>query len=74
MESGQIMSNISIVEKDYEEAYQSHGELDERMFINGEVSLMGSVSCGSPDISASKVLTLPEIFFLQHSWMIPELL
>ncbi|KAH9571413.1 hypothetical protein CY35_02G093600 [Sphagnum magellanicum] len=54
MESGQIMSNISIVEKDYEEAYQSHGELDERMFINGEVSLMGSVSCGSPDISASK--------------------
>ncbi|CAK9855657.1 unnamed protein product [Sphagnum jensenii] len=54
MESGQIMSNISIVEKDYEEAYQSLGELDERMFINGEVSLMGSVSCGSPDISASK--------------------
>jgi retinoblastoma-like protein 1 len=61
MESGQIMSNISIVEKDYEEAYQSLGELDERMFINGEVSLKGSVSCGSPDISASKVLTLPEI-------------
>ncbi|CAM6073864.1 unnamed protein product [Sphagnum tenellum] len=54
MENGCITSNLYILEKDYEEAYQSHGELDERIFINGEVSLMGCVSCDSPDISAYK--------------------
>ncbi|KAH9555125.1 hypothetical protein CY35_08G098100 [Sphagnum magellanicum] len=54
MENGCITSNLYILEKDYEEAYQSRGELDERIFINGEVSLMGGVSCDSPDISAYK--------------------
>jgi hypothetical protein len=63
MENGCITSNLYILEKDYEEAYQSHGELDERIFISGEVSLMGCVSCDSPDISAYKVQTLPQFSF-----------
>jgi hypothetical protein len=63
MENGCITSNLYILEKDYEEAYQSRGELDERIFINGEVSLMGGVSCDSPDISAYKVQTLPQFSF-----------
>jgi hypothetical protein len=57
------MSNISIVEEDSEDAYQSCGELDEWMFINGEVSLMGSISCDSTDISGFKVQTLSQFFF-----------
>jgi hypothetical protein len=63
MENGCITSNLYILQKDYEEAYQSRGELDERIFINGEVSLMGCVSCDSPDISAYKVQTLPQFSF-----------
>jgi hypothetical protein len=63
MEGGCIISNISIVEEDSEDAYQSRGELDEWMFINGEVSLMGSASSDSPDISGFKVQTLSQSFF-----------
>ncbi|KAH9562522.1 hypothetical protein CY35_05G076200 [Sphagnum magellanicum] len=58
MEGGCIMSNISIVEEDSEDAYQRRGELDEWMFINGEVSLMGSISCDSPDMASFLCLQL----------------
>ncbi len=58
MEGGCIMSNISIVEEDSEDAYQRRGELDEWMFINGEVSLMVSISCDSPDMASFLCLQL----------------
>lgn len=47
MEVEQISSNLVILEEDYDGWYRSRGELDERMFINGEDSLIGAVSSSS---------------------------
>lgn len=57
MKDEQISSNLLIFEKDYNEWYCTRGELDERMFINGEDSLIGAVSSGStPSVSGVKVI------------------
>ena len=56
MKDDQISSNLLILENDYSEWYCTRGELDERMFINGEDSLIGAVSSGStPSVSGVKV-------------------
>ncbi|KAG0563583.1 hypothetical protein KC19_8G043100 [Ceratodon purpureus] len=55
MKDDKISSNLLILENDYSEWHCSRGELDERMFINGEDSLIGAVSSGStPSVSGVK--------------------
>lgn len=54
MDNRSIASNLRVLEKDYEDAYQSRGGLDERMFINGDDSLLGMSSCESPRFTGSK--------------------
>ncbi|KAG8657616.1 hypothetical protein MANES_03G097800v8 [Manihot esculenta] len=52
IEESSVQSNLAILEKDYEDAIHSNGELDERVFINEEDSLLGS---GSPSGGAINV-------------------
>ncbi|CAM6127960.1 unnamed protein product [Calypogeia fissa] len=54
MDERSIISNLRMVEKVYEEAYHSRGELDERMFINGDENLIGATSSGTLTCSGSK--------------------
>lgn len=59
MEDDSIEANFGVLEKDYDEAYRTRGDLDERMFINGEDSLIGAISCGgTPSVSGTKVVSL----------------
>ncbi|XP_009618088.1 retinoblastoma-related protein 1 isoform X3 [Nicotiana tomentosiformis] len=44
MEESCLPSSVSILEKDYSDAIQNKGELDERIFVNEEDSLLGSGS------------------------------
>ena len=57
MEESSLSSNINILEKDYDAAVRNKGELDERVFINGEDSLLGSgsLSGGAMSINGAKV-------------------
>ena len=50
-------SNLEILERDYNDAIQKKGELDERVFINEEDSLLrsGSLSGGSVNMTGVKV-------------------
>lgn len=50
-------SNLDILEKDYDYAIWNKGELDERLFINEEDSLLGtgSLSGGSMSMTGVKV-------------------
>ena len=50
-------SNLEILEKDYNNAIQNNVELDERVFINEEDSLLrsGSMSGGSVNTTGVKV-------------------
>ncbi|XP_073392404.1 retinoblastoma-related protein-like isoform X2 [Physcomitrium patens] len=54
MDNKSLASNLRVLEKDYEDAYQSRGGLDERMFINGEYGLLGTLSNESPRYTGSK--------------------
>lgn len=56
MDNKSLASNLRVLEKDYEDAYQSRGGLDERMFINGEYGLLGTLSNESPRYTGSKVI------------------
>lgn len=58
MDKKSLAANLRMLEKDYEDSYQSRGGLDERMFINGEDGLLGTLSNESPRFSGSKVLFL----------------
>lgn len=57
LEDSSLPSSLGILEKDYEDAIRSKGELDERMFINDEESILGSgsLSGGSVNLSGVKV-------------------
>lgn len=44
LEESSLSSDLSILEKDYNDAMLLEGELDERLFINDEESLLGSSS------------------------------
>lgn len=44
LEESSLSSSISMLEKDYSDAIQNKGELDERIFVNDEDSLLGSGS------------------------------
>ncbi|KAL2610328.1 hypothetical protein R1flu_028901 [Riccia fluitans] len=52
MDERSISANLRILERDYDEAYQSRGELDERMFINGDENYMGALTAGTPSTSS----------------------
>ncbi|KAL0007244.1 hypothetical protein SO802_008746 [Lithocarpus litseifolius] len=56
LEDSSLSSSLGILEKDYEGAIRSKGELDERVFINDEDSILGSgsLSGGSVNISGVK--------------------
>ncbi|CAM6129031.1 unnamed protein product [Calypogeia fissa] len=55
MDERSITPNLRIVEKDYEEAYHSRGEVDERVFINGDENVIGPLSSdGTPTSSGVK--------------------
>jgi hypothetical protein len=57
MEESSLQSSLNILEKDYDDAIRNKAELDERVFINEEDSLLGSgsVSAGSLNITGAKV-------------------
>ena len=57
LEDSSSSSSLGILEKDYDGAIRSKGELDERVFINDEDSILGSgsLSGGFVNISGLKV-------------------
>lgn len=57
MEESSLQSSLNILEKDYDDAIRNKAELDERVFINEEDSLLGSgsLSGGSLNNTGTKV-------------------
>ncbi|KAF7836195.1 Retinoblastoma-related protein 1 [Senna tora] len=55
MEESSLSSCINILEKDYNYAIRNKGELDERLFLNEEDSLLASGSLSGGSMSASGV-------------------
>lgn len=57
MEEPSFSSSMNILEKDYNDSIRSKSELDERVFINEEDSLLGSASSsgGSMTLNGVKV-------------------
>lgn len=60
LEENSLQSSLHILEKDYEDAIHVRGELDERMFINENDSILGSgsLSGGAINMSSRKVCCL----------------
>ncbi|KAK8552689.1 hypothetical protein V6N12_041270 [Hibiscus sabdariffa] len=56
LEEQSLSSNLSILDKDYDDAIRNRGDLDERLFINEEDSLLGfgSFSGGDENIISIK--------------------
>ncbi|KAF9606989.1 hypothetical protein IFM89_030408 [Coptis chinensis] len=56
MEESSLPSSLIILEKDYGDAIQNKGDLDERVFVNDEDSLLGSgsLSGGAMNLSGAK--------------------
>ncbi|CAM6084448.1 unnamed protein product [Calypogeia fissa] len=55
MDERSTTPNLRIVEKKYEQAYHSRGEVDERVFINGDEIVIGPLSSdGTPTSSGVK--------------------
>lgn len=57
MEESSLSSCIQMLEKDYNDAIQKKVELDERIFVNEEDSLLGtgSLSGGAMNMNGAKV-------------------
>lgn len=57
MEETSLSVSLDILENDYADATRNKGELDERVFVNEEDSLLasGSLSGGAMNLSGSKV-------------------
>lgn len=57
MDESSLPSSMAILEKDYDDAIRNRGELDERIFINEEDSLLGSgsLSGGAINMNGAKV-------------------
>ncbi|KAL4570058.1 hypothetical protein LXL04_025708 [Taraxacum kok-saghyz] len=51
LEESSLSSNLDVLEKDYSDAILVEGELDERLFINDEESLLGSSSLSGGGIN-----------------------
>ncbi|XWS65452.1 hypothetical protein CRYUN_Cryun05aG0113800 [Craigia yunnanensis] len=56
MEEQSLSSSLNILEKDYDDAIRNKGDLDERVFINEEDSLLGlgSLSGGAANVTGIK--------------------
>ena len=57
LEESSLKSSLNILEKDYEDAIHIRGELDERMFIDENDSILGtgSLSGGAINMCSRKV-------------------
>lgn len=68
MEESSLSSSLEILEKDYEDAIRNKGELDERVFVNDEDSLLGSgsLSAGAVTMSGIKVFSFELCSFSNH--------
>ena len=57
LEESSLSSSLGVLEKDYDGAIRSKGELGGRVFVNDEGSILGSgsLSGGSVNISGVKV-------------------
>ncbi|KAG9136784.1 hypothetical protein Leryth_004547 [Lithospermum erythrorhizon] len=53
LEGSSLSSSLSVLEKDYEEAMLPKGELDERIYVNEEDSLLGSGSLSGGSLSTN---------------------
>lgn len=64
MDESSLSSSLNILEKDYDDATRNKGELDERVFINEDDSLLGSgsLSGGAVNITGAKVCFNEECF------------
>ena len=58
LEDSSLLSSISLLEKDYDLAVSNRVEIDERVFVNEDDSLLGSgsLSGGAVNISGAKVV------------------
>jgi len=63
LQGNSLKSSLLILEKEYDNAINSKGELDERMFANDEDSLLGSgsLSGGAINLPGTKVLLASKI-------------
>lgn len=68
MEEPFLSSSLDILEKDHDDAIRNNGELDERVFINEEDSLLGSgsLSGGSLNLSGVKVCLIVNSTIQEH--------
>lgn len=55
MEESSLPSSLNILEKDYDHMIRDKGELDERLFINEDDSLLASGSLSGGSVSAGGV-------------------
>ncbi|KAM1469210.1 hypothetical protein ACFX14_039903 [Malus domestica] len=55
MEEPSLLSSLEILEKDYDDAIRNKGEVDERVFINEDDSLLGSWSFSGGSMSVAGV-------------------
>lgn len=57
MDESSLSTSLKILEQDYNDATRNKGELDERVFINDEDSILGSgsLSGGAINITGTKV-------------------
>ncbi|PPD86528.1 hypothetical protein GOBAR_DD16527 [Gossypium barbadense] len=55
LEEQSFLSNLSILENDYDDATRNRGDLDERLFINEEDSLLGFGSLSGEDVNISGI-------------------
>lgn len=65
LQGNSLKSSLLILEKEYENAINSKGELDERMFANDEDSLLGSgsLSGGAINLPGTKVALTSKIIY-----------
>jgi hypothetical protein len=75
LEEDSLKSSLQTLEKEYENALNTKGELDERMFANDEDSLLGSgsLSGGAIKLPGTKVITNKAKPALLHSFSAQKL-
>lgn len=63
MEESSLPSSLSVLENDYDHMTRNNGELDERLFINEDDSLLASGSLSRGSVSAGGVKVCLRFFF-----------
>ena len=73
MDESSLSSSMTILEKNYDDAIRNKGDLDERIFINDDDSLLGSgsLSGGAINMNGAKVCPkfkkIPDSLILAYS-------